>query len=93
MAELNFMVILDSIHSIRGTDEEDEEFVVTDRANIREFLENCETHIGKKVTEKVNELSEAGIDKEVQIQCQEEECGHVFTTKLEFDPVNFFTAS
>ena len=93
MAELNFMVILDSIHSIRGTDDEDEEFVVTDRANIREFMENCETHVGKKVTEKVNELSEAGIDKQVKIQCQEEECGHIFETKLEFDPVNFFTAS
>ena len=93
MAELNFMVILDSIHSIRGTDDDDEEFVVTDRANIREFMENCETHVGKKVTEKVNELSEAGIDKQVQIQCQEESCGHIFETKLEFDPVNFFTAS
>ena len=93
IAELNFMVILDSIHSIRGKDDQGEEFVVTDRANIREFMENCETHVGKRVTEKVNQLSEAGIDKEVQIQCQEEACGHVFTTKLEFDPVNFSTAS
>ena len=93
IAELNFMVILDSIHSIRGKDDQGEEFVVTDRANIREFMENCETHVGKRVTEKVNQLSEAGIDKEVQIQCQEEACGHVFSTKLEFDPVNFSTAS
>jgi hypothetical protein len=93
MAELNFLVILDSIYSISGTDENDEEFIVSDRDNIREYMENCVSEVGKKVTEKVNQLSEAGIDKTVTIQCQEEACGHIFETKLEFDPVNFSTAS
>ena len=93
MAELNFLVILDSIHSISGKDENDEEFIVTDRSNIREYMENCTSDVGKKVTEQVNKLSEAGIDKTVKIQCQEEACGHIFETKLEFDPVNFSTAS
>ena len=93
MAELNFMVILDSIYSISGTDAQGEEFIVTDRNNIQEYMENCESEVGKRVTEQVNKLGEAGIDKEVSIQCQNEKCGHVFTTKLEFDPVNFSTAS
>jgi len=93
MAELNFLVILDSIYSISGTDENGEEFIVTDRENIREYMENVETDVGKKVTEQVNLLQEAGIDKTVKIQCQEESCGHVFETNLEFDPVNFSTAS
>lgn len=93
MAELNFLVILDSIYSISGTDQNGEEFIVTDRENIREFMENVETDIGKRVTEQVNILQEAGIDKNVKIQCQEESCGHVFETNLEFDPVNFSTAS
>jgi len=93
MAELNFMVILDSIYSISGTDENGEEFIVTDRANIQEYMENCESSVGKAVTEQVNLLGEAGIDKSVTIQCQEEQCGHVFETTLEFDPVNFSTAS
>jgi len=93
MAELNFLVILDSIYSISGTDEEGEEFIVTDRDNIREYMENCASDIGKKVTEHVNILGEAGIDKTIKIQCQEEECGHIFETNLEFDPVNFSTAS
>lgn len=93
MAELNFLVILDSIYSISGKDENDEEFIVTDRANIREYMENVETDIGKRVTEQVNLLQEAGIDKSVRIQCQEESCGHIFETNLEFDPVNFSTAS
>ena len=93
MAELNFLIILDSIYSISGTDENGEEFIVTDRGNIREYMENVASDIGKRVTEQVNILQEAGIDKTVQIQCQEESCGHVFETKLEFDPVNFSTAS
>jgi len=93
MAELNFLVILDSIYSISGTDENGEEFIVTDRDNIREYMENCDSDVGKRVTEQVNRLGEAGIDKTVTIQCQEEKCGHVFQTTLEFDPVNFSTAS
>jgi len=93
MAELNFQVILDSIYSISGTDENGEEFIVTDRENIREYMENCDNTVGKMITEQVNFLSEAGIDKTVKVQCQEEKCGHVFETTLEFDPVNFSTAS
>ena len=93
MAELNFLVILDSIYSISGTDAQGEEFIVTDRDNIQEYMENCESEVGKAVTQQVNKLGEAGIDKEVSIQCQNEKCGHVFTTNLEFDPVNFSTAS
>jgi hypothetical protein len=56
-------------------------------------MENCNSDVGKRVTEQVNLLGEAGIDKTVTIQCQEENCGHVFETNLEFDPVNFSTAS
>lgn len=93
MAELNFLVILDSIYSISGTDENGDEFIVTDRDNIREYMENCDSDVGKNVSEQVNILSEAGIDKTVTIQCQEEKCGHVFETTLEFNPVNFSTAS
>ena len=93
MAELNFLVILDSIYSISGTDENGEEFIVTDRDNIREYMENCDSEVGKRVTEQVNLLGEAGIDKTVSLQCQEEACGHIFETNLEFDPVNFSTAS
>jgi hypothetical protein len=93
MAELNFLVILDSIYSISGKDDDEEEFIVTDRDNIREYMENCNSDVGKRVTEQVNLLGESGIDKTVTIQCQEENCGHVFETNLEFDPVNFSTAS
>ena len=61
--------------------------------NIQEYLENCETAVGNKITEAVSQLNQAGIQKEVQVQCENEECGHVFPSALEFDPVNFSTAS
>ena len=93
IAELNFMVIVDSINSISGQDDQGEEFIVTDRDNIREYMENCNSKVGKQVTEQVNLLSDAGIDKTVSLQCQNQECNHVFSSTLEFDPVNFSTAS
>jgi hypothetical protein len=93
LAQINFLVLVDSVYSISGTDEEGEDFVVTDRANIQEYLENCETGIGNRITESVTQLNQAGIQKEVDVQCDNEECGHVFKSALEFDPVNFSTAS
>jgi hypothetical protein len=93
LAQINFLVLVDSVYSISGTDEEGEEFIVTDRANILEYLENCETAVGGLITKAVTQISEAGIAKEVDVQCEHEECGHVFKSALEFDPVNFSTAS
>ena len=93
LAQLNFLVLVDSVYSISGTDEEGEQFIVTDRANIQEYLENCETAVGNNITVAVTELNQAGIQKEVKVQCTEEQCRHVFDSALEFDPVNFSTAS
>ena len=93
LAQLNFMVLVDSVYSISGTDENGEDFVVSDRTNIQEYLENCETGIGNQITEAVTQLNQAGIQKEVEVQCENEDCGHVFPSALEFDPVNFSTAS
>ena len=93
LAQINFMVLVDSVHSISGIDDEGEHFVVADRPNIQEYLENCETAVGNKITESVTELNQAGIQKNVTVQCTEEQCGHVFDSALEFDPVNFSTAS
>ena len=93
LAALNFMVLVDSVHSISGTDENGEDFVVANRDNIQEYLENCETGVGNKITQAVTQLNQAGIQKEVKVKCDNEECGHIFDSALEFDPVNFSTAS
>lgn len=91
IALLNFELIVDSVASVKGVDANGEEFVVTDRNNIREFLENCESHIGKHIEKMISEVNAIGVNKTVKLQCQE--CETVFDKEINFDPVNFFTAS
>jgi hypothetical protein len=90
MASVNFDLTVDSVASISGTDENDGEFVVTDIAQIREFLENCETTIGKEIEKTIEKISKIGVNKLVQLECEEH---GPFQQEVGFDPVNFFTAS
>lgn len=91
IAALNFELIVDSVASIRGKDAEGEEFVVTDRKQIQEFLENCESAVGKKIEESIKTVNELGVNKVMQLYC--EGCDELFEKEIGFDPVNFFTAS
>ena len=91
VAALNFELIVDSVASVRGKDAEGEEFLVTDRLQIREFLENSESSVGKAVEAKIADVNKVGVNKEVQLEC--EKCEVQFTKEIGFDPVNFFTAS
>lgn len=91
VAALNFDLIVDSVASVRGKDAEGEDFLVTDRKNIREFLENSESSVGKAVEAKIADVNKVGVNKEVQLEC--EKCEVQFTKEIGFDPVNFFTAS
>ena len=91
IAALNFDLMVDSVASIKGLDDTGDEFVVTDRAHIREFLENCESTIGKTIEKSIKEVNELGVNKIIQLSC--EACGHQFEKEIGFDPVNFFTAS
>jgi len=91
IAALNFDLIVDSVASISGVDIEDEQFKVTDRNAIREFLENCDAKIGKSVEDQIQEVNKLGVQKNIQLEC--EKCQEVFEKEIGFDPVNFFTAS
>lgn len=93
MAALNFSLICDSISKISGGAGTEDEFVVSDRAAIQTFMENCDSIIGKTIEEKIAEVNKIGINRSVQLLCTNEECEEVFTTEVGFDPVNFFTAS
>lgn len=97
IADLNFNLIVDSIANIGYTDEEGEEQSVTDRNHIKEFLDNAEQSVGKKIEEKITELNSIGINHEMKLQCEKclDDDGEplVFDSKVNFDPVNFFTAS
>jgi len=93
LADLNFEMIIDSVQEIQFQNAEGEQESVVDRASIREFLENTDNKTGKEIEAFINEVNDAGVKNEVRIECQAEECDEVFEAPINFDPVNFFTAS
>lgn len=87
IAALNFELLIDSVASVKGKLSNGEPFLVTDRRNITEFLENCDADVGKMVETKVAEVNKIGINKTVTIKCTN--CEHEFNKDIGFDPVNF----
>lgn len=90
IAALNFDLIVDSVASISGTNPEGEQFVVTDRASIREFMENSDSTVGKQVENHIKQVNAIGVNKTVMLNCEEH---GEFEYEVAFDPVNFSTAS
>ena len=95
IASLNFQLIADSIQSITIVSEDIE---VTDRDQIIDFLDNAESSVGKAVEDEIARINDVGINTEMQLECESESCQEngepfTFTSKVNFDPVNFFTAS
>ena len=97
IAELNFALIVDSVANISFVDENKEIVVVTDRDQIIEFLNNADNSVGKKIEEQIQSINSIGINHEMPMQCEkcldEEGKPYIFTSRVNFDPVNFFTAS
>lgn len=91
IAALNFELLVDGVSKVSGTSPDGEKFVVTDKAKIRQFLENCDGSIGNMIDEKIQSISNIGIQKLVRLECTE--CGHQHEADIGFDPVNFFMAS
>ncbi len=102
VAALNFDLILDAVDSISGTNE-DGDFIVNDREQIGEFLNNVDSSVGKSIEAKISEINSIGIAQEMKLQCPNPDCPenkgkdpddyYTFDSKVNFDPVNFFTAS
>ena len=93
LADLNFEMIIDSVRAIMYTDSDGETQSVTDKTEIREFLENCDKSLGKQIEEFVNGINKKGVKQEVAVTCSNEECEHQYEAPINFDPVNFFTGS
>ena len=89
IAQMNFDLVVDSVASVSGV-ANGEEFTVYDRAQIKEFLENCETAIGRKIEEQIESINKIGVNKKIQLECDKH---GPFEQDIGFDPVNFFTAS
>lgn len=65
--------------------------LVTDQQYISEWLDNIKAPDYKKIREKITELSEEPIDREVKFVC--EKCQHENVAEVQFDPANFFDTS
>ena len=93
LADLNFELLIDAIHSVVYQDEEGEDVIIKDKTIIREFLENTDNAVGKEIEEFINGINAKGVNSDVQIECTNEECGETYQASINFDPVNFFTGS
>ena len=93
LADLNFELLCESIKSIIYMDAEGQNISVTDKKTIREFLENTENTTGKEIEEFINGVNSKGVKNEVLVTCSNEECKNEYMAPINFDPVNFFTAS
>lgn len=62
--------------------------VVTDKANILEFMTNTNQAWVKKIGAKLEEINKKGIDKGVDAKCSK--CEHEWRPEIEFDPTSFF---
>lgn len=85
IAELNLELVADCITHISVPSAE-----VRDRQFILDYIRNCDKNVVKKVQEKLKLLGESGIAKDFEVQCSNEECNHVWSTNLVFDPSHFF---
>jgi len=57
-----------------------------------------ENKIKTYIENEISRINDVGINTEMQLECEKEECQEngepfTFTSKVNFDPVNFFTAS
>jgi len=99
LADLNFEMMLDSIKSVSYMNSDGVEEQVTERNQLREFLENTDNTTGKEIEKLVNDINSKGVKQEVQIECQaenckdKENCPTSYSAPINFDPVNFFTGS
>ena len=99
LADLNFEMMLDSIKSVSYMNSDGVEEQVTERKQLREFLENTDNTTGKEIEKLVNDINSKGVKQEVQIECQaenckdKENCPTTYSAPINFDPVNFFTGS
>jgi hypothetical protein len=64
---------------------------VTDRAMIREFIDNVSKEWTDWLQKKLDELNALGIEKKYEVTC--EKCGHCWESQIEFDPATFFEAA
>jgi hypothetical protein len=85
IAELNLDLLSHCIRYIQIPDQ-----IVDNPGYIREFVKNSDKNLVKKISDKLGDLSKSGVNREMEVVCPKEDCGHVWTTEMTFDPAHFF---
>lgn len=88
MAENNFEIIAHCIEKIVTPEGE-----CSDHNQIKEFIFDVEKDLIDKITQQLKEINDSSYNSEFHAQCQNKECNHTWTTKIEFDPSRFFVSS
>lgn len=87
LVDLNLEIVATSIDFIELPDGTK----VSDQRYIREFFENCENAIFKKMLTELENINKAAALPKLNLQC--EECNKDYTSNLEFDYANFFAVA
>ena len=88
MAELNIEILSNAITKVTIPQDNGEPVEVTEHEYIAEWVRGISKTHADVIIDKLNEINELGIDRDVDITCTE--CGHGFKTRVEFNPSNFF---
>ena len=83
IAELTVALITNSISSVNANGE-----VISDKELIKEWLQTITKGDYDKIKNKVEELSESGLETAFNAECQE--CQHKWKTGVDLDVANFF---
>ncbi len=84
VAELNRKLYVESIIHIQipnGT-------TVTDKKNIREFIDNLDAKRVRAIESKLTEINQTGVNRKWPVQCSH--CQHQWTNEFTFNPTDFF---
>lgn len=84
LSRITYELVSNSVEKIQLPDGT----VVTDRAQIAEWLFNITSTQAEAVINQVNALNQVGVQKRITFTC--EECAHVWDEQVEFDPISFF---
>lgn len=85
LAALTVKLIANCISSVRHSNTADP---ITDKNLINEWLQNISKKDYDSIREKIDSISESGLDTTMNATCQE--CSHVWQTNIDLDIANFF---
>ena len=74
--------------SIINVSKKDGDLITDNPVFIKQWLSNIGKKEANKIEEGIKRINDIGINKNIDLTC--DECNHEWTTKIEFDPANFF---